>query len=207
MKRREVLGCSAVTRHFNAPFGVCVFVCVCVASVHAHVNVQYVWVRVRPQGAYSTSLLANCHLRFRSMECNSMRRLTNFKPENPLNVTILPPPQSTRACSELTDYTTHVPGKKKKKLEITKIKQRDRASVFCMSQWKHKENVSSAHKKKKKRSACDEFPPHVRRSPFTKNSFFLYFNFSRASIWFKNILSVPKQSHLDVNAKRFLSEK
>ena len=97
MKRREVLGCSAVTRHFNAPFGVYVFVCVCVcvASVHAHVNVQYVWVRVRPQGAYSTSLLANCHLRFRSMECNSMRRLTDFKPlkpENPLNVTTPPPP-------------------------------------------------------------------------------------------------------------------
>ena len=39
--------------------------------------------------------------------------------------------------------------------------------------------------KKKKRSACDEFPPHVRRSPFTKNSFFLYFNFQGLPYDFK----------------------
>lgn len=96
-----------------------------------------------------------------------------------------PPPPPIHTCMLRTNRLHHsCARKKKKKLEITKIKQRDRASVFCMSQWKHKENVSSAHKKKKKRSACDEFPPHVRRSPFTKNSFFLYFNFSRASIWF-----------------------
>lgn len=59
-----------------------------------------------------------------------------------------PPPIHT--CMLRTNRLHHsCARKKKKKLEITKIKQRDRASVFCMSQWKHKENVSSAHKKKK----------------------------------------------------------
>lgn len=64
----------AVTSHFNAPFGVFV----CVANAHAHVNVQCVYVCL--QGAYSTSLLASCHLCFHSVECNSMQQVTDFLP-------------------------------------------------------------------------------------------------------------------------------
>lgn len=107
------MGRSVVTSHFNAPFFVCVFVCV--ASVHAHVNVQYVCACVCLQGAYSTSLLVNCHLRFRSMECNSMQQLTDFKPLKSDTQLSIPsrfhsPQHLIHTCMLRTNrYTTHVP--------------------------------------------------------------------------------------------------
>ena len=48
------------------------------------------------------------------------RRFQALKSRKPLSVTTPPLPRSTRACSELTDNTTHVPGKKKSQNKVTR---------------------------------------------------------------------------------------
>lgn len=150
------------------PLLVCVFVCV--ASVHAHVNVQCVcvcvFVCVFLQGAYSTSLLANCHLRFRFMECNSMRQLTDFKPLK-FDPQLLTPSRSfspqdlTHTCMLQTNrFTTHVPE--------TVTQSKNATGLQCLH-----EPVKTHKMHSNKRPACDfSSDTSTEQTPFETGPFF-----------------------------------
>lgn len=84
-------------------------------------------------------------LRFRFMECNSMQRLTRFKPlKAPTHIffcALFKVPRtsqvrSTRACGE-TEQTTPLMCQKHTLTQKKKNKGATGLSSVCMSQWKH----------------------------------------------------------------------
>lgn len=120
-----------------------------------------------------------------------------------------PPPPPIHTCMLRTNRLHHSCAReKKKKTRNNKNKTtRQGFSVLHEPVKTQRKRLLCSQKKKRKGLHVTNFLHMFAEAPSLKTHSFFTLIFQGLPYDFKNILSVPKQSHLDVNAKRFLSEK